>query len=216
MNIKSMSDHFNEEAKKHENNFINIMGMSEFYDEIEKQLEKFEARENILVLGCGTGLEIERIKFKTNIIAVDIAEEMIHELEKKQLFEEISLKTICSSFFDLDFQAKTFDIIISCYVMHHFTEEQKSSLYKKIYSSLKDTGCFINGDTMLKTHEEELSRFIEAEKIYKEKKLPFGSLHIDIPFCYEHEVNLLKKAGFKNIKLAKEWEVTKLYQAFKL
>lgn len=213
--MKTMSEHFNEEAKSHDNNFNNVMGMTEFYDEIERQIDKCENKENILVLGCGTGLEIERMKFKANVIAVDIAEEMLHELEKKQLFHEISLKTICGSFLELEFEEATFDIVLTCYAMHHFTEEQKLDLYGRIYKCLKKGGCLINGDSMVKTEEEESSCLRSADIIYREKNLPFGSLHIDIPFCFEHEKEVLKRVGFQEIMLEKEWTVTKLYRAMK-
>ncbi len=211
--MNSITEHFNKEAKNHDNNFINDMGMSEFYNEIENQLNKCSVKNNILVLGCGTGLEIERIKFKADVTAVDISKNMLTELCKKGLYSEVTLNTICGSFLEIDFPSKSFDIILACYAMHHFVESQKASLYKKIYNWLSDDGVFLNGDTMEKTRQNELNRLAEAEKIYKEQNLPFGSLHIDIPFCYGHELEVLKNAGFKTFVLEKEWDRTKLYRA---
>lgn len=213
--MKSMAEHFNEEAKRHEDNFINKMGMADFYDEVELQIDKCSYKTDILILGCGTGLEVERIKHKANVLAIDIAEEMLNELRGKELHQGISLDTICGSLFDVNYGTDKFDIVLTCYVTHHFNEEQKLLLYKKVYDCLRDGGSFINGDSMAKTKEDEVSRFDEAEKIYKEQGLPFGSLHIDIPFCYEHELTVLNKAGFCNIILEREWQITKLYRVIK-
>lgn len=211
--MESISEHFNKTAQNHDNNFINDMEMKPFYDEIESQLCKCTNKDNILVLGCGTGLEIERIKSKAKVVAVDISENMLEELRKKDLYKEIELSTICGSFLDMDFGESNYDIVLSCYAMHHFTADQKLSLYRKIFNCLNSGGVFINGDTMAKTREEELNRFKFAESIYAEQNKPFGSLHIDIPLCYEHEMEILYDVGFNNISLEREWTFTKLYRA---
>lgn len=213
--MKKIEDYFNEEASKHDNLFVTKMGMSEFYDEVEHQIKKSTRKNNILVLGCGTGLEIERIKNKAKVTAVDIAEKMLIELRKKQLHKDLFLETICGSLLELDFGIQTYDLVLSCYVMHHFNEEQKINIYKKIYSCLTDSGSFINGDSIEKSYENEQIRLKEAEKVYYEGNLPFASLHIDVPFCIEHEMKVLKKVGFNNIILEKEWSNTKLYRATK-
>lgn len=211
--MESMSEHFNREAQKHDENFINNIGMVEFYDEIKNQMGKCSVKNNILVLGCGTGLEIEQIRFKANVVAIDISENMISELKKKKLSDNITLQTICGSFLDIEFDDKSYDVVLTCYAMHHFNEEQKKSLYRKIYNCLSNDGVFLNGDITEKTKEDEIRRFSEAERVYSEVNLPFGSLHIDIPFCFEHELEILKAVGFQSVILEKSWERTKLYRA---
>jgi predicted TPR repeat methyltransferase len=213
--MKTMEDHFNEQAAKHDELFVGKMGMTEFYDEIERQIENCNNKKNILVLGCGTGLEIERIKCNTNVTAIDIAEKMLVELKKKSLYKNLSLTTLCGSLLDLDFGNHSYDLVLSCYVMHHFNEEQKINIYKKIYNCLTDTGVFINGDSMEKNYDDEQLRYKEVEKIYIESNLPFASLHIDAPFCIDHEIEVLNKVGFSNIVIEKEWTRTKLYKAMK-
>lgn len=213
--MKSMIEHWNNEAEKHDKKFIGDLGMAVFYDEIEKQIEKCHKKSNILVLGCGTGLEIERIKFKANVVAIDISEKMIKELKKKEFYDEISLNVICGSFLDVKFDSNTYDIVLSCLAMHHFEKEQKILIYKKVYDCLSGSGVFLNGDSMEKTWDDEINRFEKAKIVYEEKKLPFGSLHIDIPFCFEHELKILKTVGFKDIVLEKKWDIITLYRAIK-
>ena len=58
-----MDIHFNECASDYDRHFYEDLGMCEFYDEIEKQINTCEKPKNILFLGFGTGLEIERFKY---------------------------------------------------------------------------------------------------------------------------------------------------------
>ncbi|MDF2941557.1 MAG: methyltransferase family protein [Herbinix sp.] len=213
--MKTMADYFNEEAVKHDDFFVGKLGMTEFYDELEHQIDTCNNKNNILVLGCGTGLEIERIKCSTYVTAIDIAEKMLVELKKKALYKGLFLTTICGSLLDLNFGHHTYDLVLSCYVMHHFNEEQKITIYEKIFNCLTDNGVFIHGDSMEKNYEDEQLRYKEAENIYIENNLPFASLHIDIPFCIEHEISVLNKVGFNDIVIEKEWSRTKLYRATK-
>jgi len=62
---------------------------------------------------------------------------------------------------------------------------------------------------------DEISIYETAENIYREQNKQFGSLHIDIPLYYEHELHILNKTGFKSVILEHEWTHTKLYRACK-
>ena len=209
--LTSMKNYFDEEAKKHDDFFVNELGLTEFYDEIEKVLNYYNNKTEILVLGCGSGLEIERIKFPSNVKGIDLSDKMLEVLNKKKLNDNVRLTTICGSFLDIDFEESKYDIVLSCYAMHHFNEKQKQHLYKKIFNCLKKDGVFINGDSFSKTIEEENKKLFNANKIYEERNLPFASLHIDVHFCFEHEKEVLLNAGFKKVDLIKEWTMSKIY-----
>lgn len=213
--MKKMKEYFDDEAMQHDDLFIKEMGMDEFYDEIENTLNNCKYKDSILVLGCGSGLEIERIKFPCNVVGVDISDKMLEVLNKKKLHKDVNLTTICESFLDLNFEENCYDIVLSCYAMHHFNLEQKQNIYRKIYTSLKDGGVFINGDTIAVNQREEDKYMVNAEQIYKSKNMQFASMHIDVPFCWEHEKEVLKNAQFSEIKLIKEWTNTKIYECKK-
>lgn len=213
--MKKMKDYFDEEAVLHDELFIQKMGLSEFYDSVELAVNACNPKEDILVLGCGSGLEIERIKFPCNVVGLDISEKMLEVLRKKKLSEGVKLTTVCVSFLDMNFAENKYDIVLSCYAMHHFNAEQKQLIYNKIYSCLKDSGVFINGDFMVADPEEEERFLKEAEQIYQAENMPFASLHIDVPFCWEHEKEVMKSAGFSDVKRMKEWSNTKLIRGEK-
>ncbi len=213
--MKTIKEHFNEEAIKHDNNFIIIMTMAEFYDEIENQINNCISKKDILVLGCGTGLEIERIKFACNVTAIDISPVMIEQLMKKEYYYEVNLQTVCASILDYNFGQEKYDIVLTCYTLHHFNVDQNVNILTNIYNSLKSNGIFINGDTTAKNADEESNQMNEARKIYGHYNLPFASLHVDVPFTKEKETSLLKEAGFSDVLIEKEWSKTTLYRCTK-
>ena len=213
--MKTIKEHFNEEAFSHDDNFIIKMGMTEFYDEIENQLNNCASKKDILILGCGTGLELERIKFQCNVTAIDISPVMIEQLMKKEYYNQISLKTVCDSILTYNFGKEEYDIVLTCYTLHHFNVEQKANILKNIYDSLKQQGIFINGDSRAKNTDEEAELMDEARKIYSHYNLPFASLHVDVPLTKEKEVSLLKKSGFLEVSVEREWSKTTLYRCRK-
>lgn len=125
------------------------------------------------------------------------------------------MSTVCCSFLELDFEKDKYDIVLSCYAMHHFNSEQKQNIYNKIYECLNKDGVFVNGDTIAVNREEEDKCMAEAEQIYKNENMPFASMHVDVPFCFDHEKEVLKNAGFNEVELVKEWTNTKIYKCVK-
>lgn len=165
---------------------------------------------NILDLGAGTGLELIEL-FKrfpdANITAVDISENMLERLKEREFGNKV--KTVCGNFFDVDF-GDNYDAVISTSALHHFLIGDKLELYKKIHNSLKVGGIFLNSDKIVDTNQEEL----DAVEFYNENIN--NKPHIDTPLSIEHEVEILEKAGFKNISVSSvEKENYRLFKANK-
>ena len=213
--IDNMATHWNKCASDYDRHFYEDLGMCEFYDEIEKQINICGKPKNILVLGCGTGLEIERIKYSAIVTAIDISSGMLDELKKKKLYPQVTLYTICNSYFDVEFTEKKFDLVLSTYSLHHFTFQQKAQLYSKIYICLKIGGYFMNGDTVCIDKDTEIKLRKEAEEIYQSQEIPFGSIHIDVPLALDTELALLSDAGFNSGTVEKRWNKTALIKAIK-
>ncbi|ERI93367.1 methyltransferase domain protein [Clostridiales bacterium oral taxon 876 str. F0540] len=213
--VENMDEHFDKCASDYDRHFYEDLGMCEFYDEIERQITSCGEPKNILVLGCGTGLEIERIKHSAEVTAIDISPGMLEKLKKKELYPKITLNTICNSYFDVQFAENHFDLVLSTYSLHHFTLQQKMQLYKKIYDSLRVNGYFINGDTVCKDKETEAFLLNNAKEIYEKKQVPFGSIHVDVPLALDTEVTLLSDIGFKSITVERRWNKAALIKAVK-
>lgn len=149
----------------------------------------------ILDLGAGTGLELIHLyeinpNAKTTVI--DISEKMLEVLKGRSFSSKVN--SICGDFFEVDF-GDGYDAVISTSALHHFLKDTKLKLYKKIYNCLNSNGEFINSDKVVLTNKEEL-QLIEEYNREKDNKA-----HIDTPLSVEHEVEILKEAGFKNIEV---------------
>lgn len=213
--MENMKAYFDAEARLHDDLFVSKMGLGEFYDAVEERLGACKKKENILVLGCGSGLEVERIKFPCTVVGMDLSDKMLEVLSAKKLHEGVRLETVCASLLDWDMGTDRYDIVLTCYVMHHFDHAQKLDIYRRIYASLRTGGRFINGDTIAPDRAAEDELYRQALEIYSGEGKPFASLHVDAPFCWEYEKQVLTEAGFGEISLAREWTSTKLYECEK-
>jgi len=154
--------------------------------------------QKILDLGCGTGLELDKIWQKNpdiNVTGVDLCQSMLDKLSEKH--SDKHLTTVCQDYFQYDFGYGKWDAIISFESLHHFLPERKKELYQNIYNGLKNSGAFILGDYIACCdEEEELLRSVYLQK-RRESSIPeHYFVHFDIPLTLEHESKLLQNAGF--------------------
>lgn len=212
---KAIADYFDEEAAVHDEQFICQMEMKPFYDAVEQVLNQCLPCSSVLVLGCGSGLEVERIRFACDVTGVDLSSGMLNMLRQKQLPGGVHLTTVCASFLEYDFGSERYDIVLTCYAMHHFNEKQKLDLYRRIHACLRAGGSFINGDLIAPDSEAEEKAMLEALNVYQQSDQPFASLHVDVPFCWEHEKKMLMQAGFSDFQVQQEWTSSTLYRCIK-
>ena len=185
--------------------------MNEFFDRIvdvdydEKHLKMIKGKErvidflpsdvkNILDLGSGTGLQLIKLyKMYPSVHtkAIDVSKGMLKKLKEKNISENIEI--INASFFDCEF-GSNIDAVISTQALHHFDYHDKLVLFKKIYACLKQNGVFINEDYFAENDEAELQGFEDYNNLVRGE-----GKHYDTPLTIEHEIGLLKEAGFKEI-----------------
>lgn len=171
----------------------------------ERSYQKFaellppECRE-ILDLGCGTGLELDKIWQKNpdiEVTGVDLCQDMLQRLLKKH--PDRRLATVCQDYFQYDFGHGRWDAVISFESLHHFLPERKRELYQKIYHSLREGGIFLLGDYIACCdEEEELLHEVYREKRERSAMSEDCFVHFDIPLTLEHELELIREAGFQS------------------
>lgn len=152
----------------------------------------------ILDLGCGTGMELDRIWQRNpdvEVTGVDLCQNMLDKLLKKH--SDKRLTTVCEDYFQYDPGQDKWDAVISFESLHHFLPERKKELYRKVYNSLKRGGIFLSGDYIACCDEEEEI----LRQVYLKKRKQFAIpdqcfVHFDIPLTLEHEKELLLSAGF--------------------
>ena len=180
---------FNEKIKEYDESHQTFMNTKKVLaDNLDKDVKR------ILDLGAGTGLELIHL-FElypsAEVTVIDITENMLNELKKRSFASNVT--TICGDFFEVEF-GKNYDAVISTSALHHFKKEEKIKLYKKILNCLKENGQFINCDKIALTKEIEEHQLYELEHNVENYK------HIDTPLTVEHEIDILKMVGFKEIE----------------
>lgn len=215
--LEKMDDFFAKRVNDYDAHMLNnIEGFEEFYDYTASLLPK-DFKSKILDLGCGTGLELEKY-FSLNpdayVTAIDLSVAMLNKLKEK--FDNKNIEIILGSYFDVKFGEFKYDGAVSVESLHHFTPEEKLTLYKKLFLALKPNGYFILTDYFAITEDLEKELFDNLKKIKEEQNIKDGEFyHYDTPLTVDHEMEILKKAGFKKVEMLRKWGNTCIIKAEK-
>ena len=215
-NLEPMKSFFDIRADIYDEHMMVDLDLSEFYTAVNECFRPQDSSFRLLDLGCGTGIELEKLFADypdMQVTGIDLSQEMLNRLKEK--FPGRKLTLICGSYFGTDLVEDSFDYAVSTYSLHHFSEGQKLSLYKKVYNSLKSPGIYIEGDYSVKTIEEQLFYISENERFAKEMNVEEGYLHCDVPFTAETTIRLLKEAGFPEAEVVRAWDNKSIIMAKK-
>ncbi|MDD4422740.1 MAG: class I SAM-dependent methyltransferase [Eubacteriales bacterium] len=212
MHLENMADFFNTRAEIYDDHMLDDLGLDEFYEEIAELVISERDDFSLLDLGCGTGLELMRLfdKYPSMFVTgIDLSENMLVKLKEK--YPNKNLNLLCGSYFDLPF-GNVYDIVLSTYSLHHFNEEEKLFLYKKIHASLSEKGFFIEGDYITDSIEKQILYVSELERYKKEQNITGGKFfHYDLPMTTDTQIKLYKKAGFSDVRIVKQWDNTCIF-----
>lgn len=199
-----------------EHMLANIEGANEFYKFTAAQLPMKAACE-VLDLGCGTGLELEEyfsFNPSAHITGIDLSAAMLNALAIK--FPNKDLRLIHGSYFEVPFESKKYTAAVSVESLHHFTEEQKRSLYRKLWQALAIDGYFILTDYFAETRELKKEYFSNLDKLKQEENIVDNDFyHYDTPLTVEHEMEILSSAGFSAVRVLKNWGATYTLKAIR-
>ncbi len=189
--VDELNDFFNKvvDIDYDEKHLKLIEGKEKIVDFLPKHLDK------IIDLGTGTGLQLIKLyKEYPNVhtVAIDISKGMLKKLKERHISDNITI--VNKSFFDYDFE-KDVDAVISTQALHHFEPKDKIVLYKKVYDCLKKDGVFINEDYFANDVEAEKHGFDDYYNLVRGK-----DEHYDTPLTIDHEIEVLKKAGFSSFE----------------
>lgn len=216
MSLEAMDAFFNKRADTYDDHMLVEMQLNEFYEAIAGCFPESDKALSLLDLGCGTGLELERLFERMpnlNVTGIDLSKEMLSLLQQK--FPLQNLQLICDSYFDVDFGENQFDFALTTYSLHHFSEGEILALFKKVYGSLRSGGVFIEGDYTCETLQEQEFFLTENKRLRNEFDIIEGYFHYDTPFTVETHIRLLKNAGFSDTCLVKGWDSTSIVEARK-
>lgn len=214
MPLERMADFFNACADGYDDHMLIDLALDKFYEEITHLVEINHEDFCLLDLGCGTGLELNRLFEKypsVSVTGIDLSANMLEKLKEKYPYK--SLRLLCGSYFDLSFGGG-YDVALSTYSLHHLKEEEKLFLYRKIYTSVNENGVFIEGDYIANSLEKQIFHLSELDRLKREQNIHDGEFfHYDIPLTVETQVRLLNEAGFSDVKIARQWDNTGIFVA---
>lgn len=169
-------------------------------------------------LGCGTGLEFDyffKMGKHAKITGIDISIGMLDAFKAK--FKDKAIKLVHGSFFDVEFGENVFDVAVEVEAMHHFKKAEKIFLYSKVKKALKRDGYFILTDYFAASDDEEKFNFKELIRLKKKQKIICRDefYHFDTPLTVDHEIEVLKLAGFSKVKILKSFGATYTLKAVK-
>lgn len=215
--LEKMDTFFEARLADYDNHMLtDIEGAQEFYPYTAQCLPDAPGV-RVLDLGCGTGLELEyyfRINPAAAVIGIDLSEGMLSALREK--FPDRALTLIQGSYFDIPLEPACFDAAVSVESLHHFTQAEKTGLYRKLCRALKDGGYFILTDYF--AHEDAFEDFCRAEllRLKAEQGIADDAFyHYDTPLTLAHETEALLDAGFSRVTILKNWGATYTIKAEK-
>ena len=201
---EKMDDFFNKRAIGYDEHRKGLDNTNEFYSMVPYGIVSTEDAVKILDLGTGTGLELRGIFEKVpnaQITCIDITNGMLEELKRNYSAYSDQLNIIVGSYLELPFHENEYDYVVSVQTMHHWLEDTKVQLYKKILKAIKSGGSYIEADYIVdeETEKEKLRQYIEIHKsgVLKEDDI----YHIDIPFSVRTQKRIFECVGFSEINV---------------
>jgi len=174
MSLKKMAAFFDDMSEIYDEHMLCTNKMEDFYAIIAELVRPSRPDFRLLDLGCGTGLELERLFVRypdMRVTGIDLSPGMLELLRAK--FPGKRMEIICGSYFDADFGAG-FDTALSTKSLHHFGEGEKRGLYAKIRAALKPGGLFILGDNTVQSQERQDELMRENAALRRENGIPDG------------------------------------------
>lgn len=210
MKLERMDDFFAARVNGYDEHMrMTIEGASDFYA-YTASLLPMESGAKVLDLGCGTGLELEEyfnLNPDANVTGIDLSEAMLKSLKEK--FPNRTINLVLGSYFDVPFGENKYDAAVSVESLHHFPAEQKETLYRKLFAALKENGRFVLTDYFAESEELEKEYFRNLKQLKEEQGLSGNEFyHYDTPLTVDHEMQVLRRAGFSDVQILKEWGTT--------
>jgi tRNA (cmo5U34)-methyltransferase len=182
-------------------------------------------RIEVLDLGSGTGHGMKLILKKysrASVTGIDFSSKMINK-SKRKLKKYLSRIEFLEEDFDKIIFPKKYDVIVSAVTIHNSSHDNKKRLFKKIFTSLKKGGLFINGDFIKAENNLIDKHYRTIYRNYIEKNLSGEELKVwlkhafvdDQPMRLSDQFIHLKRAGFTDIQLLWQYNNEAVYRARK-
>jgi tRNA (cmo5U34)-methyltransferase len=166
----------------------------------------------VLDLGAGTGLMAAFIAYSfpnARITMVDISNEMLERARARFELAGPRFRFEVSDY-GVDRIQEKYDAIVSALSIHHLSDEQKRSLFKRIHGALNDDGVFVNAEQFRCAtperhkfhHERWLTRVRELGADDRDLAAALERMKFDRAATLEDQLEWMREAGFRDIDCA--------------
>jgi tRNA (cmo5U34)-methyltransferase len=214
MSTDDVKRHFEDEANEFDSIILKVIPHYTTMVRVLVDSIPFErnARLRALDLGCGTGTVSDRVLENfpnAQITCLDLAENMI-AIARAKLARHSQVRYVVADFQSFDIDGK-YDAVVSSLALHHLaTDEDKQSLYRRIYENLNAGGVFYNADVILAPNEflhnmyiGEWRRFMAgniSEEEIEDKWMPKHHRE-DHPAKLLDQLSWLSNIGFADVEV---------------
>ena len=171
-----------------------------------------ESTLRVLDLGAGTGLMAAFIAYSfpnARITMVDISNEMLERARARFELAGPRFRFEVSDY-GVDRIQEKYDAIVSALSIHHLSDEQKRSLFKRIHGALNDDGVFVNAEQFRCAtperhkfhHERWLTRVRELGADDRDLAAALERMKFDRAATLEDQLEWMREAGFRDIDCA--------------
>ena len=171
-----------------------------------------ESSLKVLDLGAGTGLMSAFIAYSfpnARITMVDISNEMLERARARFELAGPRFRFEVSDY-GVDRIQEKYDVIVSALSIHHLSDEQKRSLFKRIHGALNDDGVFVNAEQFRCAtperhkfhHERWLTRVRELGADDRDLAAALERMKFDRAATLEDQLEWMREAGFRDIDCA--------------
>jgi tRNA (cmo5U34)-methyltransferase len=171
-----------------------------------------ESAIKVLDLGAGTGLMAAFIAYSfpnARITMVDISNEMLERARARFELAGERFRFEVSDY-GVDRIQEKYDAIVSALSIHHLADEQKRSLFGRIYGALNDNGVFVNAEQFRCAtperhtfhHERWVARVRELGVDDRDLTAALDRMKFDRAATLEEQLEWMREAGFRDIDCA--------------
>jgi tRNA (cmo5U34)-methyltransferase len=171
-----------------------------------------ESSLKVLDLGAGTGLMAAFIAYSfpnARITMVDISNEMLERARARFELAGPRFRFEVSDY-GVDRIQEKYDVIVSALSIHHLSDEQKRSLFKRIHGALNDEGVFVNAEQFRCAtperhkfhHERWITRVRELGVDDRDLAAALERMKFDRAATLEDQLEWMREAGFREIDCA--------------
>lgn len=170
--------------------------------------------DRVLDLGAGTGfLAMPIAATGASVVALDLSEAMLAMLERRAREFDYRLEPVHGDLRAASFPDRSFTLVVSNYVLHHLSDEEKHAIVRRCFRWLDHGGRLVFADMMFSTGlRSARDRRIVASKVRRLiRRGPAGAWRIlknvwrfalarrERPAPPEFWVRVLQEAGFVDV-----------------